>query len=57
MESESIEKKVREALVAELQRQTGSTLKESDDGKVTVNGAFNLDDLALAITGAVAGGP
>lgn len=54
-----IEEKVREALLAEIQRQSGTALSvgEVEEGGIRLQGVLNLDDVALAITGALAGGP
>jgi len=55
METETIETKIREALLAELERQTGA--RKGDDDTIVVNGKINVDDLAVAVAGALAGGP
>lgn len=56
-----IEEQVREAIVAELQRQSESNpskLRISvDQERLTANGEVDLAALAMAIVGAVAGGP
>jgi len=56
-----MEDEVREAIIAELQRQAEanpSKLRISAEGeKLAVNGEIDLDALAMAIVGAVAGGP
>ena len=55
-----LEEKLKEAIVAELKRQAAndphSLSVESSDGLV-VEGKIDLDDLAMVIAGAVAGGP
>jgi hypothetical protein len=56
-----MEEKVREAIIAELQRQAeanGARLRIAvKDELLTVNGDIDLDALAMAIVGAVSGGP
>ncbi|MBB2969938.1 MULTISPECIES: hypothetical protein [Phyllobacteriaceae] len=56
-----MEDEIREAIVAELQRQAEADparLRISTDGdKLTADGEIDLDGLAMAIVGAVAGGP
>jgi hypothetical protein len=55
-----LEEKLKEAIVAELKRQAANDPQslsiESSDGLV-VKGKIDLDDLAMVIAGAVAGGP
>ena len=56
-----VEDQVREAILAELQRQAEVnpqklTLEQRDDTAV-INGEVQLDELVMAILGAVAGGP
>jgi hypothetical protein len=55
-----LEEKLKEAIVAELKRQAANDPQllriESSDGLV-VEGKIDLDDLAMVIAGAVAGGP
>ena len=55
-----LEEKLKEAIVAELKRQAAndpqSLRVERSDGLV-VEGKIDLDDLAMVIAGAVAGGP
>jgi hypothetical protein len=55
-----LEEKLKEAIVAELKRQAAndpqSLSVESSEGLV-VEGKIDLDDLAMVIAGAVAGGP
>ena len=55
-----MEAQVREAILDELTRQAdagGLTLDKGDDAAGTVNGRMDLESLAMAIVGAVAGGP
>ena len=55
-----LEEKLKEAIVAELKRQAAndpqSLSVENSDGLV-VEGKIDLDDLAMVLAGAVAGGP
>ena len=55
-----LEEKLKQAIVAELKRQAAndphSLSVGSSDGLV-VDGKIDLDDLAMVIAGAVAGGP
>jgi len=55
-----LEEKLKEAIVAELKRQAANNPQslsiENSDGLV-VRGKIDLDDLAIVIAGAVAGGP
>ena len=58
----NMEDQVREAIVEELQRQAEAgdgklTLKPEGNDLLTVQGRVNLDELAMAVVGAVAGGP
>jgi hypothetical protein len=59
--SQMMEEKVREAIVAELQRQSevdNSKLHvTAGEERLTVKGEIDLDALAMAIVGAVSGGP
>ena len=56
-----LEKKLVETVLAELKRQAeaGRALKvgEAREGVVALEGRVNLEELAMAIAGAVAGGP
>ena len=58
----NMEDQVREAILAELQRQSEigerrlSFQADEEDG-VTIDGRVDLDELAMAVVGAVAGGP
>ena len=54
------EEKLKEAIVAELKRQAANdpqllSIDNADD--LVVKGKIDLDDLAMVIAGAVAGGP
>ena len=55
-----LEEKLKEAIVAELKRQAANDPQslriEAGEGLV-INGKIDLDDLAMVIAGAVAGGP
>lgn len=57
MESKTVQDKVLEVLVAEIERQLGHRLSSSEVQAVSVNGTLNLDDIAVAVTAALAGGP
>ena len=51
---------VRDAIVAELQRQSdggGLKLRSEGEGAVSLEGRVDLEALAMAVVGAVAGGP
>jgi hypothetical protein len=55
-----LEEKLKKAIVAELKRQAANdpqslSIDNADD--LVVNGKIDLDDLAMVIAGAVAGGP
>jgi hypothetical protein len=55
-----LEEKLKEAIVAELKRQAANdpqslSVDSADD--LVVKGKIDLDDLAMVIAGAVAGGP
>jgi hypothetical protein len=58
----NMEDQIREAILAELQRQSEigerrlSFQADEEDG-VTIDGRVDLDELAMAVVGAVAGGP
>jgi hypothetical protein len=55
-----MEEQVREAIVAELQRQSeaGEGLSvNADDEAMSIQGRIDLDALAMAVVGALAGGP
>ncbi len=56
-----IEQQVREAIVAELERQAAAKpdkLKvERGDDELRVSGDIGLDELVMAVIGSVAGGP
>jgi tetrahydromethanopterin S-methyltransferase subunit A len=58
----NIEDQVREAIIAELKRQSeagqqGLHVKPSDAEMITIEGRVNLDELAMAVVGSLAGGP
>ncbi|KRQ99013.1 hypothetical protein CQ10_03815 [Bradyrhizobium valentinum] len=58
--SRMLEEKLKEAIVAELKRQAANdpqSLSIEDSEDLVVNGKIDLDDLAMVIAGAVAGGP
>ena len=55
-----LEDKLKEAIVAELKRQAANdpqSLSVEDSDGLVVEGKIDLDDLAMVIAGAVAGGP
>ncbi len=57
----TVEDSIREAIVAELQRQAEISegrlsLRETEAG-VEIRGPVNLDDLVMVVMGSVAGGP
>jgi hypothetical protein len=56
-----IEDAVRDAIVAELERQSqarsGELRVRKEDMNIVVEGSVNLDELVMAVVGAVAGGP
>jgi hypothetical protein len=58
----NIEDQVREAIVAELKRQSeggeqGLKVNEGDAEMITIEGRVNLDELTMAVVGSLAGGP
>ncbi len=58
----NIEDQVREAIVAELKRQSeggeqGLRVNTGDAETITIEGRVNLDELTLAVVGSLAGGP
>lgn len=58
----NLEDQVREAIVAELLRQAeakerGLTVQKGEPGQLTVEGRVDLDELAMAVVGSLAGGP
>jgi hypothetical protein len=58
--SRMLEEKLKEAIVAELKRQAANdpqSLSIDDSEDLIVKGKIDLDDLAMVIAGAVAGGP
>lgn len=55
-----MEQQVREAILDELTRQAeagGPAVTPEGEGAVTVQGRVDLEALAMAVVGAVAGGP
>jgi len=55
-----LEEKLKEAIVAELKRQAANdpqSLRIESSGGLVVEGKIDLDDLAMVIAGAIAGGP
>jgi hypothetical protein len=56
-----IEEAVRQAIIAELQRQASDRLKDlsviESETTLWIDGPVQLDELVMAIVGAVAGGP
>lgn len=56
-----IEDAVRDAIVAELERQAADRPQElrvnRDDSSLGVDGSVNLEELVMAVVGALAGGP
>ena len=57
----NLEDKVVEAITAELERQSSAwgalTVSKETEPFVRIEGRVNLDELAMAVVGAVAGGP
>ncbi len=58
----NIEDQVREAIIAELRRQSeasdqGLRVKTGDAEIITIEGRVNLDELTMAVVGSLAGGP
>jgi len=57
-----MEQQVRDAIVAELKRQAslqerGLKVQDSGEGKLSVQGPVDLEELSMVVVGAVAGGP
>jgi hypothetical protein len=55
-----LEAQVREAILTELSRQAeagGASVEPEGEGAVRLNGRVDLEALAMAVVGAVAGGP
>jgi hypothetical protein len=55
-----LEEKLKEAIVSELKRQAANdpkSLSVEQSDSLVVKGKIDLDDLAMVIAGAVAGGP
>jgi hypothetical protein len=54
------EEKLKEAIIGELERQAADqpeSLKVNSSGDLVVNGKIDIDALAMAVAGAMAGGP
>ena len=55
-----LEAQVREAILNELTRQSeagGASVRPDGEGAVTIQGRVDMEALAMAVVGAVAGGP
>lgn len=56
-----LQEQIREAMLAELQRQASERPQElevrSVDGRVEIKGTVDLDDLVMVAVSSVAGGP
>ncbi len=58
----NIEGQVREAIIAELKRQSeageqGLRVRTGEAETITIEGQVNLDELTMAVVGSLAGGP
>ena len=58
----NIEDQVREAIIAELKRQSeageqGLRVRTGEAEMITIEGRVNLDELTMAVVGSLAGGP
>ncbi|MBJ6127964.1 hypothetical protein [Microvirga splendida] len=58
----NIEGQVREAILAELKRQSeagekGLRVRTGEAETITIEGQVNLDELTMAVVGSLAGGP
>ncbi len=58
----NIEDQVREAIIAELKRQSeageyGLRVRTGEAETITIEGQVNLDELTMAVVGSLAGGP
>ena len=58
----NIENQVREAIIAELKRQSeageqGLRVNAGQAEMITIEGQVNLDELTMAVVGSLAGGP
>ncbi|WP_201860767.1 hypothetical protein [Microvirga soli] len=58
----NIEDHVREAIIAELRRQSeageqGLRVRTGEAETITIEGRVNLDELTMAVVGSLAGGP
>ena len=55
-----MEEQVRDAIVAELKRQSDGgelSVRDEGEGAVRLEGTVDMEALAMAVVGAVAGGP
>jgi hypothetical protein len=55
-----LEEQVRDAILSELTRQSetgGASVRPDSEGAVVIEGRVDMEALAMAIVGAVAGGP
>ena len=62
MDNKNLEDNLKQALIAELQRQAEAgelslKISANDPGALTIQGEVDLDELAMALVGALAGGP
>ena len=58
----NIENQVREAIIAELRRQSEAgqqrlRVRTGEAETITIEGQVNLDELTMAVVGSLAGGP
>ena len=58
----NIEDQVREAIIAELKRQSeaseqGLSVRTGEADTITIEGQVNLDELTMAVVGSLTGGP
>ena len=58
----NIEDQVRDAIIAELKRQSeageqGLRVRTGEAETITIEGQVNLDELTMAVVGSLAGGP
>jgi hypothetical protein len=59
-EATMLEEKLKEAIISELKRQAANSprsLQVDDSKELVVKGKIDIDELVMAIAGAVAGGP
>ena len=56
-----LEEKIREAIIAELKRQSENSPSrlsfEDNKETIQINGSVNVEDIVMVIVGSVAGGP